>query len=64
MQAFVQHNLLDRALEDDATIIVARSIRHWKLEEHKNVILYRGGEVRSAYLTPKSRDRILERLGL
>jgi len=66
MLAFVHKILLPKAKDNEATIIVTRSVKNWRLPKHKNIVIYESGETRSAHLTRKSRggEAIAKRLGL
>lgn len=55
MLAFVHEILLPKAEDDKAIIIATRSVKNWRLPKHKNIIIYEGGETRSAHLTLTSR---------
>lgn len=55
MLTFVHEILLPKAKDSKALIIVTRSVKNWRLPEHKNIISYKGGETRSAHLTLTSR---------
>jgi hypothetical protein len=64
MLKFAKEELSGRAKRNEVLLIVTRSVRYWGLSEHENIILYKGSEPRSGYLTSKSRMKILERLNL
>ena len=50
MQDFVHEIVIPRAKNDEVLIIATRGVQNWKLPIHKNIITYKGGETRSAYL--------------
>lgn len=54
-RAFVHDVLIPRAQANRCLIIVTRSARYWRLRKGRNVLVYRGTEARSAFLTPRSR---------
>lgn len=54
-RAFVHEVALPRARKDECRIIVARQARAWGVQEERNVIVYRGGENRGAWLGPETR---------
>jgi len=66
MLEYVHDVLVPKARSNDATIIVTRSVHNWKLPKHNNIVVYEGGETRSAHLTLKSRGgkAIAKHLGL
>jgi hypothetical protein len=52
---YVRDVLVPRAKAGDAVIIVTRKNSHWKLDRHRNIVVYAGTESRAAHLTLKSR---------
>jgi hypothetical protein len=58
--------LVPKAVDDKAVIIVTRQVKMWNLPEHRNIVIYEGGETRSAHLTLTSRggQAIAKHLGL
>lgn len=58
-RAFAHEVLLPRAHAGNATVIATRAAGVWALspedDNGETVIVYQGGETRSAYLTPRSR---------
>jgi hypothetical protein len=52
---FVHDELLPRAKSGDCLLVVTRSVEHWELPAHKNVVAYTRTEARSAHLSAKSR---------
>jgi hypothetical protein len=66
MLAFVHEVLLPRVYQQDALVIVVRSVRHWNLPQHENIIVYEGAETQGAHLTLNSRggQAIARHLGL
>jgi len=54
-RSFVREELLRRARSGDCLVIVTRSVKHWQLPKHRNVVAYTTGEARSAHLSPDSR---------
>lgn len=66
MRNYVQDVVIPKAKMDKAIIIAARQVKMWQLPEHKNIIMYEGGETRSAHLTISSRggQAIAQNLGL
>jgi hypothetical protein len=59
---FARTELVNKAKNDEITIIVTRGTQHWGLPEGRNVVLYHGNETRSAHFTPQSRKKIIRRL--
>ena len=55
MLAYVNEIVLPKVEADKAIIIATRSVKNWRLPVHKNIVIYEGGETRSAHLTPSSR---------
>lgn len=54
----VHEDLLPRAARGEITIVVMRSAREWGLRdmsEHSDLVVYRGGEPRAGYCTPRTR---------
>lgn len=66
MLDYVNDILIPKVQSNDVTIVVTRSVRNWDLQKHKNIVVYEGGETRSAHLTLKSRGgkAIAKHLGL
>jgi hypothetical protein len=66
MRSYVQDIVIPRAKADKAIIIATRQVKMWQLPEHKNIVMYEGGETRSAHLTISSRggQAIAKNLGL
>jgi hypothetical protein len=66
MLEYVHEILIPKAQSNDAIIIATRSGQNWNLPKHKNIVVYEGGETRSAHLTLKSRGGkvIAKHLGL
>lgn len=56
MREFVKNTLLTKAKNNVACIIQTRSVREWDLNlpTHKNIIIYKKGQTRSASLSKKS----------
>jgi hypothetical protein len=65
MLDFVKEKLLPKVENDEVIIVVTRGVKYWRLK-HKKIVVYEGGETRSAHLTLKSRGgkAIAEHLGL
>lgn len=65
-QQYVHEVLAPRAAAGEITIVVARQGEKWGLDEGENVVVYRGGECRGAYLGPRTRGgkAIMRQLGL
>src|SRR5688572_1798330 len=55
MLSYVNEIVLPKVEADKAIIIATRSVKNWMLPVHKNIVIYEGGETRSAHLTPASR---------
>ena len=64
MQDFVHEIVIPRAMNDEVLIIATRRVQNWDLPTRKNIITYKGSETRSAYLTPASREVIINHLKL
>lgn len=66
MRNYVQDVVIPKAMSDKAIVIATRQIKMWQLPEHKNIVMYKGGETRSAHLTISSRggQAIAKKLGL
>lgn len=66
MRRFVHDSLLPRVKTGAAVVIVTRSARNWDLPQADEIVVYKGGETRAAYLTPTSRGgpAIMRHLGL
>jgi hypothetical protein len=54
-QQFARTELVSRAADGRAVVVVVRGVSKWRLPRCANVIRYRKGEVRSASLSPQSR---------
>lgn len=54
VRSFVHEVLVPRVRRGEATVIVARGARHWRLPKHRNIITYSGAESRAAHLSPES----------
>lgn len=63
---FVREVVIPKVQNDEAIIIATRKVEHWVLPEHQNIVIYEGGETRSAHLTIKTRGgkAIAQRLGV
>jgi len=55
MKAFVNGYLINKVKENECCIICTRKSKEWNLPEHKNIIVYKGTESRSAHLSKNSR---------
>ncbi|MGQ3684573.1 MAG: hypothetical protein ACUBOA_06115 [Candidatus Loosdrechtia sp.] len=55
MRNYVVDVVIRKAMADKAIIIATRQVKMWRLPEHKNIVMYEGGETRSAHLTISSR---------
>lgn len=66
MIKFVREVVVPKVQNDEAIIIATRKVKHWELPEHQNIVIYKGGETRSAHLTLQSRGgkAIAQRLGV
>lgn len=66
MRNYVQEVVIPKAKTDKVIIIATRQVKMWQLPEHKNIVMYEGGETRSAHLTISSRggEAIAKNLGL
>ncbi|MCC7188748.1 MAG: hypothetical protein IT312_08405 [Anaerolineales bacterium] len=66
MRNYVQEVVIPKTRTDKAIIIATRQVKMWQLPEHKNIVMYEGGETRSAHLTISSRggQAIAKNLGL
>jgi hypothetical protein len=66
MRNYVQDVLIPKAMDDKLIIIATRQVKMWQLPAHKNIVIYEGGETRSAHLTITSRggQAISKHLGL
>lgn len=66
MRNYVQDIVVPKAMTDKAIIIATRQVKMWQLPEHKNIVMYEGGETRSAHLTISSRggQAIAKNIGL
>lgn len=63
---FVHQVLVPEAKAGNSLLVVTRKAASWKLNMHRNIIIYNGAESRAAHLSLKSRGgkRIAEHLGL
>lgn len=64
MLDFVHRELKDRTNHGEVTIIVERGSAYWKLAKGKDVIVYKGSQIRGAWLTPKAEKKLEKRLDL
>jgi len=68
MIAYVHEVVVPKAQGREATVVVTRGVKHWKLPNrgHKNIILYEGAATRAAHLTLDSEggEAIAKQLGL
>ncbi|HMN16792.1 MAG TPA: hypothetical protein PKD03_04200 [Ignavibacteriaceae bacterium] len=55
MKDFVKNDLLNRAKNNKAIIIITRKSKYWDLPRHKNIIRYNNNEARSASLGLESK---------
>jgi hypothetical protein len=61
---FVHEIVIPKVYADEAIAIVTRGVNRWNLLKHENIIFYKGGEPRAAYLTKESKEAIFKRLTL
>ena len=66
MRNYVRDVVIPKATADKAIIIATRQVKMWQLPIHKNIVMYEGGETRSAHLTISSRggQAIAKNIGL
>jgi hypothetical protein len=66
MRNYVQDVVVPKVMADKAIAIATRQVKMWQLPEHRNIVVYEGGETRSAHLTISSRggQAIAKKLGL
>lgn len=55
MRKYVQNFVVPKAENGQAIVVVTRSVKNWKLQEHEKIICYGGSEPRGASLSLKSR---------
>lgn len=55
MKQFVRDYVYKKVQNNNACIIITRKVEMWNLQNHENIIAYKGGETRAASLTLKSR---------